>query len=72
MTTMTAQDREQVADHVREEVRRTQRLAHEAVDALDIAVAVALCRSLRSLVWRAQSLKFDLTDPATVIENPAG
>ena len=72
MTTMTAQDREQVADHVREEVRRTQRLAHDAVDALDPPLAIAHCRSLRSMLWRAQNQKVDLTHPDTGTDSPEG
>lgn len=61
--------KDQEAEHMRREVRRIQRLALDAVEGLDIAVGIAHLRSLRSLLWRAQNQKIDLTQPATVPES---
>jgi len=58
------------AERTRREVRRIQRLALDAVEALDIAVAIAHCRSLRSMLWRARNEKIDLTEPATPTVGP--
>jgi hypothetical protein len=69
---MTTRDQEQAAIHLREEVRRTQQLAHEAIDALDPALAIAHCRALRSLLWRAENQQIDLTQPVTVTESQEG
>jgi hypothetical protein len=67
---ITTRDPSQAANQVREEVRRTQHLIHAAVDALDPPLAIAHCRSLRSMLWRARNEKIDLTDPATETEGP--
>ena len=57
------------AEQLRRDVARTQRLACEAIDALDIPGAIAHCRALRSLLWRAQNQKIDLTEPAPETES---
>jgi hypothetical protein len=59
----TTQDKAQIASRAREEIRRTQHLAHAAIDALDPPLAIAHCRSLRSMLWRAWNEKIDLTSP---------
>ena len=58
------------AEHLRREIVRTQRLAREAVDTLDVGAGIAHLRSLRSLVWRGRNLDIDLTEPALVAESP--
>ena len=60
----TTQDTGHAARQVRAAVRRTQHLAHAAIDALDPPLAIAYCRSLRSMLWRAQNQKIDLTESA--------
>jgi hypothetical protein len=68
ITSPTAKDRQ--ADQLRREVRRIQRLALEAVAALDVTSGIAHCRALRSLLWRADSLGLDLSDRVTEEEEP--
>jgi hypothetical protein len=68
----TTRDKDQAARQAQEEVRRTRQLAHAAIDALDPPLAIAHCRSLRSLLWRARNEKIDLTEPATGTESPEG
>ena len=62
--TITTPDTNEIASQTREEIRRTQHLAHAAIDALDPPLAIAHCRSLRSMLWRARNEKIDLTEPA--------
>ena len=68
----TTRDNDQAASQARQEIRRTQQLAHAAIDALDPPLAVALCRSLRSMLWRARNEKIDLSEPATGSEGEEG
>jgi len=64
----TTRDPSQAANQVRDDVRRTLRLTHAAIDALDPPCVTAHCRRLRSMLWRAQNQKIDLTDRATLDE----
>jgi len=68
--TTTTRDNDQAASQAREEVRRTQHLAHAAIDALDPPLAIAHCRSLRSMLWRARNQKIDLAEPETPTAGP--
>ena len=59
--TAPTQDKELLARQLREEFTRTHRLAREAIDGLDLGLAIAHCRALRSLLWRAKGLKIEVT-----------
>jgi hypothetical protein len=56
---------------VRQEVRRTVRLARDALDHLDPTQAIAACRSLRSMLWRAQREGIAVAAPAPDPPAPA-
>jgi hypothetical protein len=72
MTTQ-APDKEQLARQLRAEITNTQRLAREAIDGLDLGIAIAHCRSLRSLLWRASNHRVAVTaTDAPEPEQPAG
>jgi hypothetical protein len=60
----TTRDKNEIASQARAEIRRTQHLAHAAIDALDPPLAIAHCRSLRSMLWRARNEQIDLTESA--------
>jgi hypothetical protein len=50
------------AIQLRAELAQTQGAACDAIHRLDPAVAIAHCRALRSLLWRAERSGIDLTN----------
>lgn len=70
LTPSAGTTKDQEAEHMRHEVGRIQRLTLGAVEELDVTLAIAHLRSLRSLLWRAQNQKIDLTEPTTPPDSP--